>query len=290
MARISKAVDRILALQRAHLHAIASKQAPVAPGVDREGAPPIEELAVLEQQALRRFTPRRNPCPKVAEFDQRTAVIDARKQKLTERLADLHIKLENSPALDAERLARWIEAGERGARPKSSKPSIEEKIDEAVAEVAALDVQLTRVLGENGEKERYVTKHRDRLVKQADDEAERTLARALELVAELEDIRQALAEHRAAAVWACVFPESAAGQMPPVHQLAGGNVKAHHRAGLNQPLEAKRAFDLLRDDVALVRHNATPAQRALMDGTDPRHGGALWADSDEGREAERAEK
>ena len=70
--RLSTAVDRILGNFQRDLDA-AVRPSPVAPGMDREGAPPLSELATLEQEARHRLSPRKNPWRDVAEFDERVA-------------------------------------------------------------------------------------------------------------------------------------------------------------------------------------------------------------------------
>jgi hypothetical protein len=69
-----------------------------------------------------------SPPPDVAELDQRVAELDARREEVSAQLASLHHELANAPQTDADALARWIADGERGQRPESIQPTLEQEI------------------------------------------------------------------------------------------------------------------------------------------------------------------
>jgi hypothetical protein len=92
MARISKAIDRAFDNLQRDIEA-KTRPSPVAPGLDREGMPPLSgvvgSLAELEEQSRRRFSPRRNRWGDVRAFDDRVAEYERRRGEIGERLEPL---------------------------------------------------------------------------------------------------------------------------------------------------------------------------------------------------------
>jgi hypothetical protein len=81
--------NAILDENQRELDAIAAKESPVAPGLDRTGMPELRGvggLAELEQQTRHRLSPRRNRWADVAKFDERAAEFDARRTEVVSRL------------------------------------------------------------------------------------------------------------------------------------------------------------------------------------------------------------
>jgi hypothetical protein len=129
MPRISTAIERVWDLRQRNLDAKA-RPWPVAPGLDREGMPPrsgeVGSLAELEEQSRRRFSPRRNRWGDVRAFDDRVAEYERRRVEIGARLEPLQHRLANADETAADAIAAWLAAGERGQRPQSVKPRLEQ--------------------------------------------------------------------------------------------------------------------------------------------------------------------
>ena len=184
--------------------------------IDQAALP--RDLVATERSVWARFSPRRNPWGKLAEFDTRVAELDQRRAAVSERIADLEQRRANAPRLDAEALASWLD-GEHGPRPEPSLPTIEAELTTLRTEHEALLVAGDRVLQE---KVRFAERNRRRLVREADRHVTETHARYLNLLAQAEQVRQELADFRQAAIFAALYPDSSAGQEPNTVLLASG--------------------------------------------------------------------
>jgi hypothetical protein len=259
--------------------------------MDREGMPDmggIHGLAQLEQDSWRRLTPRRAVWTDVRRFDGRVAELERRKHEVTTALQDVHLRLANVDLADAERVAQWELGDHKGARPEPERPHLERERDRLEHERDGLAVAISKVLEE---KSAYVTKHRTRLVREADKATAAAHERMAAAVDELAEARTDLVELRVTALWAALYPDEMAGRDPDVNLIAGGLRGPHKQAGLTQALEAARALQLLRDDCDWLRRASTAEQQAQLEGRDPRQApGAYWTQTPEGQEQERAEK
>jgi hypothetical protein len=289
MARQSDPVERSLWEDNKRLARLA-RPAPVAAGTDREGMPEmtgIGGLAEIEQNVRRRFSPRRNRWRDVARFDERAGELERRQADVTRQLNELQTTAANAPGADADALAAW-HLNPKGAKPEPTEPRLRERIDELQREHAALTRATTVVLSEKAE---YVAKHRGRLEKDAHKAVEQHAERLRATIDQIQRERAELADCRQAELWAACYPDAEAGQEPPTHLLAGGRVEPARKAGLNQAVEVQRVVGLLRDDAAWLATATTPGQKARLDGRDPRQPkGAVWTDTPEGRQQDRAEK
>ena len=88
-----------------------------------------------------------------------------------------------------------------------------------------------------------------------------------------------------------MYPGAGAGQSANAHLLAGGRRGPVEEAiGVTAQIEAKRLLDLLRVDADLLRASQTVAQKVALEGHEvSAEHSATWADSEEGREQDRAE-
>lgn len=195
----------------------------------------------------------------------------------------------SAPAADVDRLAAWRLDGEKGPRPEPTLDTIVEDIERKHADLDGLTRAVAIVLED---KARYVEKHRPRLVQEADRHVQAAHGRLGELVDQLQAARSDLAELRAASVWAAVYPSEAAMRTAPHTLLAGGQPKALSRLGLTAQVNVDRLWEVLRADADWLRDVASPEQRAAMQSRTPRDqpDGAVWGDTPEGREGDRAEK
>lgn len=264
-------------------------------GFDRPGGGmPTEHLATLEQNALRRLSPRRNRWPELLALDERVAELEQRQRDTTERLQQLRERLAAEPTRHAAALAQWELKNRKGSMPESAVEYLERAIADADAEFEGLTAAITSVLAEKTE---FVEKHRGRLVKDADKATGEAHERVLQLVAELEQARADLVELRTTAVFAALFPSEFAGRGPNPSLLAGGLAKpVKETLGINIRVETARLLDALRADADYWREATTADQRLAMQGLDPNNRahqlrGLAWVEgTPEGNEIERAEK
>lgn len=257
-------------------------------GVDVTGMP--ADLATAETNALRRRSPRRNRWPELAEIDARVADLERRQSEAAERVRDLRERLTASPRADADALATWELEGRKGSRPGATRQELEAELAEAEPLVAGLDAAVGRVLAE---KAAFVTRHRARLVKDAEKATDAAHERMVELVGELEQARENLTDLRQAILWAQLYPGELAGREPNRALLFGGLAQpTRETLGVEVVVQAAHVLRALRADADYWRDAATPEQRAQIDGpgrADLRRG-AIHDDSPEGQEAIRLEK
>jgi hypothetical protein len=277
-----KTLHRIIKNQQ-RLDGIAAKPSPVAHGADVQGMPEMNGvggLAELETQSLRRWSPRRNHWAEVRAFDDRVAQYERRREEISARLDPLQREFALADQVDADMVAEWIADGEKGSRPESVKPALEDEIAELRREdaglVRAASVELAR-------KAEYVEAHRKRLVALAHQRVEQAHA---DLVARLDGLpvaREELVLAREAELWAMAFGESEGGsQMPPFANVAGGNAKVGKKLGLSAVTSAERLFEALRADADwLPEAISAPQREALGDHDDT--SSAVWVDTEEGR-------
>jgi hypothetical protein len=144
------------------------------------------------------------------------------------------------------------------------------------------------------EKASFVEKHRARLVKDADRAVTEAHARLHRLLDQLAAARDELVEHRHDAVWAALYPDGAAGVESPMHHILAGGLRRpiEQALGVTTQLQAGRVIDALKADADWLKDAATPEQRALLEGRNPKrpNSDATWAGTPEAIEQERAEK
>jgi hypothetical protein len=290
MARISKAIDRAFDNLQRDIEA-KTRPSPVAPGLDREGMPPLSgvvgSLAELEEQSRRRFSPRRNRWGDVRAFDDRVAEYERRRGEIGERLEPLQHQLAHADQTDADGIAAWLAGGEKGPRPQSVKPRLEQEIADLRLESDGL---IRASSDELARKAEYVERHRDRLVK----DARRHVGQAhAALVAKLKSLpvaREELVAAREAELWALTYGHEHANQMPAFAALAGGNAKVGTKLGLTQSTPVERLFEALRSDADWLTEAISPPQREIVDGEAAKPGAAMWVGSPEHEATLRAER
>jgi len=172
-------------------------------------------------------------------------------------------------------------AAGNGERPQPSAPAVEARIEELTANRDSLSIAVSRVLDE---KQTFVEKHRTRLVKDAAKAKTAAIARAQQLVDELERAREEVAELRRAELWAGLFPAQQAVHSFDAHLVKCGRT---HKAfpELSSRANVNGLFELLREDVAFLEQVADGEQRALLENRDPRHDpNTFWAESPQGEQ------
>ncbi len=232
---------------------------------------------------LKRFSPVRNRWPEVAEFDRRVEELEQRQASLTDELQALSEQHRASVIADKQTLAEWV-ASENGKRPEPTAPATEQRIEELEANQDALS---HAVIGVLDQKAAFVEKHRRRLQRDAAKATEQAAARYEHLLSELEAARTEALEARRSQLWAQLFPSELVTQDVESRLLLGG-LRLNEIPWTKDRIEIEQVLAVLRADAAWTRQAQTPAQRAEIEGTDPREG-AVWADSPEGEELRRQE-
>lgn len=171
--------------------------------------------------------------------------------------------------------------GEQGPRPEPELPAIKEQIRERQEEWEALTRATERVLVEKAE---FVEKHRPRLIKEADSQADEAHSHVLQLIDQLAEARADLFAKRRATVWARLYPgEQAAREVPDT--LAGGRNQALVPLGVNANVVPGRVVEALRADADWLRQAATAEQGLAIEGRDGRKPPAtVWDRSEEGQQ------
>ena len=137
-------------------------------------------------------------------------------------------------------------------------------IAEASAEHAAIDRQREAVLVERIV---FVEKHRNRLVKDAEEETAAARDRYLDAIAEAERARAELIGLRETTVWAAIYPSDSLASYAPSHNLVSGRRRESERHGFGSAVVASAVFDLLRNDAEVFTTISTRDQAAAMAGT-----------------------
>lgn len=267
----------------------------LATAAARIPAPPpnpiYRTLAQAEQGALRRFSPRRS-WPELAEHDQKIAEADQDREAVHQRIQELRAQLSHATVEDEQGLVAWLREG-RGARPEPSAPALEQELARAHAD---LDARSAIVAQLEADKETFVVRHRRRLFADAQKATEAARALYVETIDSLASLREEVRNARQAAIYAQLYPSALTGSEPPA-SLVAGRVDVMRQAipGLGTTLELGGILALLRADANYVATAATASQASEIAGRDvtqptPEQGGATWTQTDEGREAERAEK
>jgi len=248
-------------------------------------------LAQAEQGALRRFSPRRS-WPELAEHDHKIAEADRNRETVNQRIQDLRAQLTLATVQDEQRLVDWLRE-ERGARPEPSARVLEQEIAQAEAELAARAAIVAQL---EADKERFVARHRRRLFTDAEKATEAAQARYLAAIDSLASIREEIRSARQAAIYAQLYPSPNTGSEPPSSLVAGRlDVMRRMIPGLSTTLDLGGILALLREDARYCATAATAAQASELAGRDvtqptAEQGGAIWVQTDEGREVERGEK
>jgi hypothetical protein len=281
--------------QLAFREQMAAVHRPIRPGSvpfagdDRSGMPPREELGRAERRAILGVLPRRSLWPELQEHDQHVEELAARQGEVEGRLRDLRAQRVNAPSADAQAAADWEFTGRHSPRPESTVERIDAEIADAERERNGVLAAVDRALEDRGA---FVTKNRERLAAVAGQQADAVLGRLFELLDELAQARDTLAELRACEVWARLYPSDQAAAEPRTRMFGGGlRHVMEPLGGLDVQIENQRVIDTLRADGEWLRQAAASnEQRALLEGRDARRpDGTAWADSREHKSERQAE-
>lgn len=257
-----------IALAAAALAKTAATEAKATvPALDPREAPHFELFQRAEGWAAARINPRRSRWPALQQLDARVAEIDLAQTRALSELGELQQRRASAEPEHQARLADWLAGGQQGPRPVSEAGELDTRIAELTAEVAAHDISRERVYGE---RVAYVEKQRKRLLREAEAERKRRLARCLALVDELEREREELIACRQTELWAALFPhDTLATEAPFTNCIAGARLKVQerHLPGVKAQLPAHSVFGLLRDDANHCATVVTTAQAAALSGS-----------------------
>ena len=235
---------------------------------------------------LRRLSPTRNRWPEVIAFDKRVAELEGRAQLLNLELTDLRERgVSAARRADDAALAEFHKRGGTGRRPEPKAQLIEEEIETKTADRDALLAARDSVLED---KERYVSRHRSRLEKQAHRETEEHYARLIALIGEMEETRAALAESRASELWVKFYPGELAASAPPAATLALGLRKPIETTlGVTTRIAAEGVFAALRADADVRKTAMTSEQRLALGIAEPERYAATWVGTPEDEEQQK---
>ena len=207
--------------------------------------------------------------------------MDHRRQEVGGELQRLREEHNRAPDVDAQALAAWFRAGEKGTRPEPTEPKLKRQIEDKQREHDALLQAADAVLAE---KVGYVERHRKRLASEVAKKKEEKRERYEALVAELARAREALRAARSDEVWAQLYPSRAAQAAPPA-PLAGGR----RVAGIEPRLRPEQVVELLKRDAEFLFTALTQEQAEEL-GLNKRQDEATWIETPEGIECDRKDR
>jgi hypothetical protein len=259
-------------------------------GLDITGFVPREDLGNAERRAFLSILPRRSLWPDLDRLDQRIADLQRRHTEAQERVRDLSAKRADAPSRDAAALSEWELADRKGPKPEPTTERLDVDLATAERDRDALAIACDRLLEQ---KATFVDKHRDRLVRVAEQQVNAAHTRARELIDELAQVRDDLASLRSAQLWASLFFGDLANSQPQTSLIAYGLAKPIRDTLQLIPTPQFRAdavLELLRRDVDEIRAAATPEQKARLEGRDERSvPGLTWGNTDQARKERLAE-
>ena len=288
------AVDTETAVKAAGLALDAAGRAENAPRKqnERARAEGIErarlELASEEGSWLGRLSPRRNPWPELTALDERIAELDGEQATALADVQALEQEIREAEERDRVALGQWHADGGSGERPQPSAPAVAERLERRREDSSALPNAAATAVAE---KIAFVRRHRGRLVRRADERVQELAEQYIGLIAALEACRGDLLAAREAALWARLYPSASAMREPPQALALGLRKPAMEAFGHPLRLEPARLWDLLRRDAELIPNAIADEQKRELDGPDPHDPrSAVWAESAEGQERDRAER
>lgn len=223
-------------------------------------------LDEAEASAWRRFIPRRLPWKELDRYEQEIAKLEQRHREVEGERDELNTQLPGAPEHDLSALAEWERGGRRGPRPEPSQPKLEASVARCQEELLGLHRAIDAVTRDRAS---YVSKNRDRLVKEARKAAERAHERTMRLLGELEAARDELVESRRTLLWSQTYPSSAAGREVNWTQIGGGLKRVIEVLGVQHLVAAEQVFEALRADCNWIMDAMTVEQRRALEEAKP---------------------
>jgi hypothetical protein len=227
----------------------------------------VRELETQEQAATLRIGPRRNRWRDLAAYENEMVDLEQRRAAILEEIAALNMRSRDEPARHTAELAAWMEAGEQDERPASRAAELQAAIADRQAEYDALGIQYNATLRRRAD---HVTKNRGRFMRDVAAAKKKAAAEYKMLIDQLETKRQELLDLRREEVWVSLFPSELLTSEPVTISLVGAHkaLQKRHLPALEVQggLEARRVFDLLREDGGFCSSVATVDQFAALAG------------------------
>jgi len=229
------------------------------------GLPPTLDAA--EAQTWRRWLPGgKVPWHELASFENEIAELEERHREVERERDEIAARLQGAPAQDTEALAGWERSGRRGARPEPSQPKFEAELKRCQDDLYALHAAIDKV---SAERVAHVEKHRSRLVREAEEAAEKAHERAVHALDEVAEAREALVQARRVSVWSRLYPDPVIGQEPVWPQLGGGRRSVLELLGTQNLIATQHVLEALRADIDWIAGAVTSAQASKLEGSRP---------------------
>lgn len=229
--------------------------------------PPVREFVDHEAQTWRRWLPRAPmPWRDVAAYEEQIRQLEQRRSEVAARRQDAIDRLDGSGGRDLKALAEWERSGRDGPRPEPSRPALEAELKEIQREDHGLALALDQVARERAD---HVSKHRSKLMRDAEGLVEEAHAHATRALAEFEAARAQLTAARQLDLWVRFYPAPEAGMGPSFQLLAGGLRAVLEPLVGTRNVAVETVFAALRGDIDWVREALTVDQNRKLEG-DPR--------------------
>jgi hypothetical protein len=236
-----------------------------------------------EERAHRLYSRGGRRWRQLREHDERIARHQRTQDGLRARAAELRERLTQVEREDAERAAAWLEAGQRGDRPRASVPDLRDELDQIEADAQAMDGVIDKVLAEKVE---HVERHRPKLSREARSDTDAAHARYVTAAKQLAQARAKLLEARATELWLRYWPSEEARHDPltMLSMLAGGLLRP-----VESTLGVRTNVPFANVPAAIEANADTFCAYGLRDDSrdaepDPHHE-AIWEQTDKGRKA-----
>jgi hypothetical protein len=267
-----------------------TKPAPAPDVRDLPGAVPRAILGEEDRATLARTPPAGRRWRQLAAIDQRVETLERRRQELFDELGGIAERIRLGEEQHRQELADWMVDTSK-PRPTPAAPQLEERRDQIQVELDASAIAIDKVLVE---KKTFIERHRKRLARGCEQEIERVRARIFQLVDEIEQHRDQLADLSDSWRWTLFFPDpvmdanvgtrpmAAYGLMKPVLESLGVRTQV--------PIGA--VYDLVKADAGTIASRLTVEQREQL-GTAPPPtplDRAMWLNSDEYQDWARRER
>ena len=231
------------------------------PPRSRPRPPDRWEVPGDERRVLLSSRTRRRRWRDLAKLDDKLDGLHLRLEEAGRNLQEATQAVEAAPQWDAQTLAAWIQAGERGKRPIATVPERERERDAARLIVEALQLEVDRALEERRE---HIERHRDRMVKDARRDVEGARERLSAHISQLPELRETLLEARELLRWVASFPEQAEGFGFPPALALGLHEPVRETLGSTAQVEFHRVVAALEADAAAIAEQLGPTVKERL--------------------------
>jgi len=175
--------------------------------------------------------------------------------------------VQQAPQHDAQTLAAWVAAGERGERPAPTLYDRQRDRDAARLLAEAVTIELDQALERRLQ---HVERHRDAMVNDARKDIDEARAKLLAHLRALPAIRQTLLDARETLGWVSFFPEQPETYGHPTAVAIGLREPVEQTLGTRARIEYSALIEALEKDADAVANAFGPQQKAKLGNADPR--------------------